>query len=198
MNKKLFIMIGRSGSGKGTQAELLQKKVETDFGVNIKHISTGDGFREFMKGDSFISTLSRHADETGRLQPEFLAIWNWSDIFINTVQEEDSVILDGAPRKLFEVNVLHNALSFIGYEELYVIYVDVSENWSKERLAGRGRKDDIGAESVAKRMEWFETDVIPVVESYKNDSRYKFLQINGEQTIEDVHKEIVSKLDIFN
>ncbi len=48
---------------------------------------------------------------------------------------------------------------------------------------------------MASRMGWFETDVLPALEIYRNDPRYRVLHINGNQTIEDVHKEIVEKLE---
>ena len=46
-------------------------------------------------------------------------------------------------------------------------------------------------------MNWFETDVLPALEMYKNDPRYSFIHVNGNQTIEEVHKELVVKLESF-
>jgi hypothetical protein len=46
-------------------------------------------------------------------------------------------------------------------------------------------------------MEWFETDVLPTLEVYQHDPRYTVVHINGNQTIEDVHKEILQKLDLI-
>ena len=196
MEKQFYTIIGRSGCGKGTQAELLKNKLETLGFKNVKHISTGEGFRELAKSNNYIATLSRYTDEQGLLQPEFLAVWNWSNIFLNKLEEDDSVILDGAPRRIFEITMLDSAIKFMGFEKPIVIYLDVSESWARERLKGRGRADDISEDDVARRMSWFETDVMPVLDSYKNDHRYNFIHINGEQVLEDVHSEIVEKLKL--
>ncbi len=195
MNKQFFILIGRSGCGKGTQADLLKKALEEKDAKDVIHITTGGGFRDFVTKDNYISFLAREVNSTGKLQPEFLAVWNWSNIFINTLKGGETVILDGAPRKAFEVEMLHSAISFMGYEKPNVIYVDVSESWAKERLSGRGRDDDKNVEEVNNRMSWFETDVLPALDLYIHDPRYNFLHINGEQTIEEVQKEIISKLN---
>ncbi len=195
MQKQFFIFIGRSGCGKGTQAELLKKELESKGVENVVHITTGDGFRAFAKQDTYVSSLSRKVNELGELQPEFLAVYNWANIFIQTLKGGETILLDGAPRKPFEVHVLHSAITFLGYEKPIVIYVDVSEGWSKERLLARGREDDKEIEDIDRRLSWFETEVLPTLDVYLHDPRYKVLHINGEQTIEEVHAEIVKKLD---
>lgn len=194
MDKQFYIIIGRSGSGKGTQADLLKAHLEGK-GATVEHITTGGGFRNFIQEDSFVAKSAKGVNEVGGLQPEFLAVWNWSNIFINSLKENDTVILDGAPRKIYEVQALHSAITFLGYKNPIVIYVDVSETWAKEKLLGRGREDDKDVEDINRRLAWFESDVLPVVAMYIEDPRYKVLHINGEQGIDEVHKEILSKLD---
>ena len=194
MEKQFFTIIGRSGCGKGTQSELLKEYLTQKGFGNVLHISTGQGFREFGKGESYVAKLSLETDEKGMLQPEFLAVWNWSNLFINKLSENDSMILDGAPRKLFEINMLHSAISFLGFKKPKVIYLDVSEKWARERLAGRGRFDDVNEEDVKRRMDWFNTEVVPVVSAYQRDPRYEFIHIDGEQGMDAVHQEIISKI----
>lgn len=197
MQKQLFIILGRSGCGKGTQAELLEKVLKERGAEKVVHITTGGGFREFIGSDSYIAGLSRKVNEEGRLQPEFLAVWNWANIFINTLKGGETIILDGAPRKPFEVHVLHSFVTFLGYESPTVIYLNVSEGWAKERLLARGRDDDKNVEDVNRRLSWFETEVLPTLDVYRHDPRYSLIHVNGEQTIEAVHAEIMEKLDAF-
>lgn len=192
--KQFYIIIGRSGCGKGTQSELLKQSLNQQGVTDVVHVTTGDGFREFIKRDTHISELSRKLNEEGNLQPEFLAVWNWANIFINTLKGGETIILDGAPRKPFEVHVLHSMVTFLGYEKPAVIYVDVSEEWARERLAGRGRADDKEHEDVSRRMSWFQTEVLPTLDVYLHDPRYDVIHINGEQSVEDVHTEITEKL----
>jgi adenylate kinase family enzyme len=197
MNKKFYILIGRSGGGKGTQAALLKNVLEEKGLHNVVHITTGGGFRDFIRSDSYVASLARSVNETGGLQPEFLAVWNWSNIFINLLKGGETVILDGAPRKPFEIGVLHSAITFLGYTEPTVIYLDVTERVSRDHIKTRGRDDDLDETDVSRRMEWFETDVLPTLEVYQHDPRYTVVHINGNQTIEDVHKEILQKLDLI-
>lgn len=195
MQKQFFIFIGRSGSGKGTQVDLLKKVLEEKGAENVTHITTGEGFRDFVKQDTYVSGLARKVNEDGGLQPEFLAVYVWANNFINNLKGGETILLDGAPRKAFEVNVLHSAISFMGYEKPMVVYIDVSEEWARERLVARGRADDKEADDIEKRLSWFETDTLSALDLYLHDPRYKVLHINGEQTIEEVHAEIIQKLD---
>lgn len=197
MEKQFFILLGRSGSGKGTQAELLKGFLESNYTAPVTHITTGGGFREFIARDTYVSKLSQKINENGGLQPEFLAVWNWSNIFIDSLQGSETVILDGAPRKAFEVSVLDGAIGFLGYKSPVVLYLDVTESGSRERLAVRGRSDDLEDSQVNNRMEWFETDVLPALDMYRHNPRYTVLHINGGQSIEDVHNEIVEKLSLL-
>lgn len=194
MEKQFIILLGRSGSGKGTQAALLKTFLENKGHEKVVHITTGGGFREFMESGSYIANLAKEVNTIGGLQPEFLAVWNWSNIFINTLTGNETVILDGAPRKPFEAGILHSAIEFAKYRTPLVVYLDVSENWSRDHLFGRGRDDDKNENSVASRMNWFETDVLPTLDLYLHDPRYTVLHINGNQTIEEVHSEIIKKL----
>lgn len=191
--KHFFIIIGRSGSGKGTQAQLL-KKVLTEKGFGkVTHVTTGEAFRAFIKRDNHIARLAREINDKGLLQPEFLAVWNWSNIFIDSVEENETVILDGAPRKPFEVEILHSAITFLGYKNPIVIYLDTAESVSREHLIKRGREDDKG-DVITRRINWFDTDVLPAIELYTHDPRYSLIHVNGDQTIKEVHNEIIGKL----
>lgn len=196
MNKRFFILMGRSGSGKGTQAALLQATLEDKGIKDVHHITTGGGFREFIQSGSYVANLSKEVNDTGALQPEFLAVWAWANLFINKLHGGETIILDGAPRKPFEASVLHSAITFLGYHDPVVIYLDATESVARKHIAGRGRDDDKNEADVTNRMNWFETDVLPTLDVYLHDPRYKVIHINANQTIDEVHKEILSKLDL--
>lgn len=195
MDKKFFIIIGRSGSGKGTQSDLLRGYLESKGAEKVLHVTTGGNFRTFIKSGSHVANLSKAVNNKGGLQPEFLAVWNWASIFINNLTGVETVLLDGAPRKPFEVSVLHSAISFLEYTNPVVIYLDVSESISREHAQGRGRDDDKNEEELSARMSWFETDVLPALEMYRDDPRYHLIHVNGNQTVQEVHKELVEKLE---
>ena len=57
--KQTFIFIGRSGSGKGTQAGLLQKYIQKhDSTTPLVYLESGHLFRDFIQEDSCASRLS--------------------------------------------------------------------------------------------------------------------------------------------
>jgi adenylate kinase len=196
MEKQFYIIMGRSGCGKGTQADLLGKVLLERGAEKILHTTTGAGFREFIEGDSYAAKLSKEITNSGRLSPEFLAIWNWSNIFIKNITGDETVILDGAPRRMAEVDALHSAIQFFRYEKPIVVYLNVSETWAMDKLTSRGREDDRLREEQERKMEWFNQDVLPCLDAYSRDSRYSYIHVNGEQTVEEVHAELISKLGL--
>ena len=197
MDKQFYIIIGRSGCGKGTQAELLEKYLKDNGREKVLHTTTGGGFREFIERDTYASKLSKEITNNGKLNPEFLAIWNWSNIFINKLTGGETVILDGAPRRLVEVTALESAIEFFGYHKPIVIYVDVPELWALERIKERNREDDRDPYDAELKMKWYEENVLPVIDFYSRDPKAKFIHVNGKQPPDEVHKELIEKLDLL-
>lgn len=195
-NKKAFIFIGPSGSGKGTQVELLKEYLkEKDPSREILHYDAGKSLREYVKTDNYMAGL---VNETmiseGGLLPIFITIWNWSRIFANDLKEDMNLIMDGSPRKHEEKKLVDDALQYLGYRDIYVIYLKVNIGVSVKRLMSRGRVDDT-EENIYNRLRWFIKDVSNTVDDFAIDNRYKFLEIEGDKTVEEVHKEIISRLE---
>lgn len=196
MNQKTYILIGRSGCGKGTQGKLLSdhlKKIDPN--RDVLYVQSGTEFREFIKGESHTQKLSRAIMEAGDLQPEFLAIYMWVNFLVNNFKGSENVIIDGTPRKYHEAGVLHSIFDFYNLEKPTVIHLAVSKNWSVDHLLKRGRFDDT-RESIEGRLSWYETDVVPTIEYYKTAPEYRFVEINGERSIEEVHKDLIEKLGL--
>jgi adenylate kinase family enzyme len=194
MDTHTFIIIGRSGCGKGTQAKLLIDFLsEKNPTIPLKYLESGDKFRSFLKEQGYTQELSRAIMHEGRLQPSFLAVHIWSHILIESMEGNEHLILDGTPRTLPEAMVLDSAMEFYSRTKPTVLYLDVSREWSRARLSERKRADDVSSAEVEKRLGWFDTEVMPALTYLKNHPLYTFLTINGEQSIEDVHKEILIK-----
>ena len=191
-----FIIFGPSGSGKGTQAHLLidlLKKIDSE--RKVMYIETGRRFREFADSGSYTATLVKGVMSTGALLPEFLPIWMWTEILVHDFAGNENIIFEGVSRREHEAPILDSAMRFYKRENPYVISINVSKEWATQRLNARGRYDDTPAD-IIERLNWYDKNVIPAIDFFKNDPYYKILEINGEQSIEDVHKEIVQKLGI--
>jgi len=196
MSLQTFIFVGRSGCGKGTQSELLQKLVkEKDPESKIFYLEAGERFRQFIKGEGYSNILSSVIYKNGDRQPDFLAIWMWSNILIENFKGTEHAFFDGITRSLPEAMSFSTALEFYG-RKATVIHLNVSREWSEKRLLARGRSDDVSLDEIRKRLDWFDRDSAPAIEYFKTNKNYTLLEINGEQTIEQVHMEIVSKLSL--
>lgn len=194
MTQKNFILIGRSGCGKGTQGKLLMEYLKKiDSSREVMYVQTGGEFRKFIDGDSITQRNSKKIMDEGGLQPEFLAVYIWANFFINNYKGNENIIFDGTPRKLYEAKILDSIWNFYKINYPTIIYLDVNKKWSVDKLLARGRVDDT-EKDIEERLSWFETDVFPTVEYYKNNLAYKFIEINGEQEIEKVWQELESKL----
>ena len=197
MNKKTFIFIGRSGSGKGTQVKLLQEFLNTKLpGESVYTYTSGNHFRKYIeRKDNYSAQLSRDMMSEGELQPNFLAVWLWANAFVDNLTGDKHLIMDGAPRALVEAESLDTAMKFYGREKPVVIVINLSKEESRERLLSRKREDDTD-ESIEERISWYDTEVMPAVDYYHQNDDYEVLDINGEQSIEDVHAEIIEKLNM--
>jgi adenylate kinase len=194
---KAFIFLGRSGCGKGTQADLLMTHLcrAGDKACQVLHIESGTLLREFAKGDNYTQKKIKKTLDDGILVPESIIVALWTDYLIAKYNGTENLVFDGTPRKLHEAQLLDNALQFYGVEKPNVICVNVSEEWSEKRLQGRARKDDT-PEAIKRRLEWFETEVKRTIDFFHTNSYYNFIEINGEQPIEDVQNEILAKLGL--
>lgn len=118
---KILIM-GSPGAGKGTIAEMLQE----DFG--IVHLSSGDILRDAVKENNPLGKEAKAYMERGILVPD--------DIIVKLMKEklnQESFILDGFPRNLFQVKKLEDE----GIKIDMVINLEVDEETIISRLSGR-------------------------------------------------------------
>jgi len=193
MRPQTFIFFGKSGSGKGTQAKLLGDYLKRTKGNEVLYIETGEGFRDFIKTDSHTAQLTKEVLSGGGLLPVFMPIWLWTDFLVKNYNGTEDLILDGLCRRPAEAPVLDSALKFFGQKNPIIIYINVSNEWSFARMKDRGRKDDTEA-YIKSRLDWFEWNVVPAMAYFHEHPDYTFLEINGEQTVEEVQSEILSRL----
>jgi len=187
-----YILFGKSGSGKGTQADLLIKHLKGS-GEKVLYLSTGEHMRKFSQSGSYIAGIVKNTLDQGGLLPEFIAANTWSQYLIENFRGNQDLVLDGLARRLGEAVALEEALKYIGIKNIYAIFINTSDTWSIERLLGRGRSDDNQAD-IAERLNWFADNTMQSIDYFKTSSGVRYIEINGEQTIENVFSDILQAL----
>ena len=196
-SEETIIFIGRSGSGKGTQIELLKdhlKSVRSD--TSIFHFESGDHFRNFIKHDGYTNELMRGIIAKGTLAPDFITGWLLVDALVKDFKEGQTLILDGFPRTQTQAYMLDSAMDYYKRENIKVVHIDVSETEARRRMDERGRNDDKSAEVIDERIAWYNNNVIPTLNYLRMQTRYQVIDINGEQAIEEIQKELIQRLGI--
>ncbi len=191
-----FIFVGRSGSGKGTQAALLIDVLKKkDPSREIFTVETGKELRKFIEGDTFTQKEARKIQLAGGFQPSFLAIYNWVRVMIEKFTGNEHMVLDGTSRRLPEAIVIDSVFDFYGMSKNWVIYLDIHDEEATKRLLARGRADDTH-DGIKNRLSNFEADMKPSIEFFRANKRYAFLDIDGIRPIDVVHADIVKQVGL--
>lgn len=192
----LYIFIGRSGAGKGTQVALLEKKITTLDPLSPTFlVETGKKFRELIQTNSHTGRLVKEIAQKGKLPPPFIGVHMWAHSLIEGYTGQGSVFLDGTPRISSEVPLLLSAIEFYNLKA-HVINLSVSDEWAHEHIKQRGRTDDTVDEEVWERIQWFHESVAPAIELLRQNPLITMHDIQGEQSIEAVHKSICEAIQL--
>jgi len=217
-NPKVIIVVGPPGSGKGTQAKLLCKK------FNLEYVGSGDTLRTRQRVGDFTGKKLVKVMGRGELAPSFVIVKILGDVLekLKKRPKIKGFVLDGWTRIIFEAILADEALDWYEWDKnVKVILLKISRRESYNRLTKRrqckscGRlipwlgefkklkvcdkcggelitRPDDKMESIKMRLEEFKNQTIPALNYYKKQKR--LIEINGEQSIEDVFKEILKKI----
>lgn len=188
---KIIIVLGKSGSGKGTQVEMLAER------YHLKIISSGNLLRARKAQDDFVGKRIGEVIDKGGLVPTPVIFHMWLHELEAAREQKgiNGIVFEGSPRKLYEAFMLDETLWFYELEgNMRAVHLDISDEEAMKRLLARGRTDD-EQKAIKERLRWFRQEVLPVVEHYKTMG--KLIEVNGQQSIEAVHQEILEKLKDF-
>ena len=202
-----IIFLGAPGSGKGTHAT----RVKTELG--IPHISTGDIFRENIKGGTPLGVLAKSYIDKGALVPDDVVI----KIVEDRLSREDcknGFILDGFPRTIYQAEALKKIATID-----VVINLVVDDEAIVKRVAGRRmcrcgetynvaflngattcakcgaelyQREDDKEETVKSRLEVYHKETAPLIDDYRKEGLLK--DVDGSQGIEAVYNDIMKVL----
>jgi adenylate kinase len=185
-----IVLLGAPGSGKGTQAALLEQE------LNLPHISTGELLRSAVKAGSELGIKAKAVIDRGELVSD--------DIMLALIEERLShadvavgFILDGYPRNLTQARALDELLERIGQPVDEALQIDIDVEMVIARIAGRaaeeGRSDDT-EEVVRNRMKVYSDHTAPVVDYYAQQGLLS--RVLGDGTIDDVFQRIKGVLQM--
>ena len=129
-----LVLLGAPGAGKGTQAEILSKK------MGIPTISTGNILRAAMKNSTPVGLQAKEYVEKGALVPDAVII----GIIRERLAEPDCAngyILDGVPRTIPQAEALEEG--GVGLD--CALSIEVDDSVIVERMGGRRTCPDCGA-----------------------------------------------------
>jgi len=194
MHGKTFVFFGTVGSGKGTQVKLLREYLSKKDGRECVYAGTGEGFRTILESGSYAGKLLHEKMHRGGLVDDFFANAIVADLLSSKISPEKHLIVDGYPRTVEQSKVFEAMMKFYQHDDIKIIFIELSEEKAMKRTLARGRHDDT-PEGLAKRFEEYKNNVIPAMNYFKNKPGYQIFTINGEQTVEDVHKDIIKALN---
>jgi adenylate kinase len=195
MQPQTFIFFGQVGSGKGTQVKLLQDFLKARDDKDCAYIGTGEIFRKIIEAPD--GNLDAHKVKemlnAGQLIPDEMTNKLVADAMEKQISSERHVIFDGYPRTVVQAEFFEEKVKFYQREDIKIIYIELTEEEAMKRNLLRGRHDDT-REGLAKRFNEYKDKVLPAMNYFKEKENYTIFTINGEQTIENVHKDIVKAL----
>ena len=170
-----IIFLGAPGAGKGTQAELVSKKLD------IPAISTGAIIRAAIKGGTDMGLKAKAFTDKGELVPD--------EVVIGIIKErlaesdcENGFILDGFPRTVPQAA----ALDEMGVSIDLVLEIEVPDNEIVDRMSGRRVCAACGAT--------FHTQYLPSADGDKCD------RCGAELTIrpDDMPEVVLDRLKVYH
>lgn len=193
MQPQTFVFFGIVGSGKGTQVKLLTDFLKEKDGRDLVYIGTGEIFRQLMDLDNEDARFLGQKMSEGELITDDFTNRSVSDALKTKFSTEKHLIFDGYPRTVPQSVVFEDMMNSFKRGEVKIIYIEVGKEEAMKRNLLRGRHDDTEA-GLAKRFDEYINNVVPAMNYFRNKNNYQIYTINGEQSVENVHKEIISKL----
>ncbi len=180
----VLVILGRQGSGKGTQAARLAER------YGVVHVSTGDMLRAAVAAGTELGLRAKAVMDAGNLVGD--------DIMIGIVDERlaaadikaNGVLLDGFPRTTAQADALAEIVGGSGPDLAINLDVPIAE--VTERMLARGREDDTN-EVISRRLELYEAETAPLLAWF--EERGRLAVVDGLGTEAEVSARFAAVVD---
>jgi len=162
---KTILLFGAPGAGKGTQGELIGQV------PGFFHMSTGDMFRS-LDHESEAGKKFRAYSEKGELVPDEVTIKLWQCYMDKSIEEgrfdpnSMILILDGLPRTVAQAKLIGPLIDVLAVVHLNASDREAMVTRLRERALKQNRTDDAKEEVVRNRLDIYERDTRPVLNTY--------------------------------
>ncbi len=180
-----LILFGPPGSGKGTQAKMLEEQFD------LLQISTGDLFRYELGNNTPLGQKARTYMDKGQLVPDQVTV----AMLKNKLEMHPDVkgyIFDGFPRTIPQSQALDELLKERGEKVNSLISLVVNDEEIVKRLLERGktsgRADDANEEVIRERISVYKSETSPVYDYYHQQSLSQ--KISGIGEISDINNRL--------
>lgn len=206
-----IILFGIQGSGKGTQGKVLAER------YGLKVFDMGGQLRQIITSESPLGVKIKTIVESGNLVDDN-TILEVVESFLVGLPSDQFVLFDGIPRTLKQSEKLLNLLTK-NNRDAFAVLVKISGKEAINRTTQRRicekckgiysssyksdicehcgsklivRSDD-NLDSIMRRIDTYQTETIPVIKDFYD--RDHLIEVDGEQPIENVSKEMIEKVD---
>jgi adenylate kinase len=185
--RKVMMLFGAPGAGKGTQGP----RIEAELG--IPQLSTGDMLRAAVAAGTPVGKKAKDVMASGGLVSDDLVI----GIIQDRIKEPDcsmGFILDGFPRTVAQAKALDKMLAANGEAVSSVVAFDVEAALLEERICGRWIHKNSGrsyhTKTVKPKSMKLGSDGKPIKESMKDDLTGEALMQRPDDTAEALKKRL--------
>lgn len=209
-----LILLGKQGSGKGTQAVRLARHFV------VHHVSTGDMFRAAVRAGTEFGRKAHEYMDAGELVPDEITIGIVKERLEQAGTKRRGFVLDGFPRNVEQAQSLsdylapqdiHLAIDLEVPTEVvlkrlaarrvcsscgtnYSVEVPPSVNWTCDVCDGEvvQRADDTEA-AIRRRLEIYDNNTAPLIAWYKERERLEV--VDGDGPPDDVTSRLIDTVD---
>jgi len=169
-----LVILGRQGSGKGTQCERL---IESYGPV---HISTGDMLRSAVAEGTDLGRRAAAIMDAGDLVPDEVINGIVAERLAKPDVVEHGFLLDGFPRTPAQAEALDSILDAAGTPLDLALNLDVPVDEVTARMMARGRADDT-EEAIRRRLELYETETAPLLDFFEDAGVLRVVDGMGDE-----------------